>query len=293
MYRPVTSVCDSDPIYIVRLKDPPVAAYAGGIGGYPATAPAATAKTAAGALNKLGKAARNAAKQLWKKRPRLNVRGANVKTFVKFLKQQQKKVAQDVGVAAQKLIHRPNNDILKPDIIAPGVALWAAAPSPTLIDYDSYFRRLSGTSMATPHIAGIAALIIQQKPTWTPAQVMSAITTTASVRNNRGTPIRTQQKGQASPAGDRVATPWEMGSGHAKKEFRSIAVKPIRACNLNRASISVSKLQRSVTVTRRVTNVASEASTYESSVEFPPGVNVVVNPPSFTIQPDQTYDMGR
>ncbi|GJP42136.1 hypothetical protein CLOM_g1733 [Closterium sp. NIES-68] len=173
--------------------------------------------------------------------------------------------------------------------------------------------------MATPHIAGIAALIIQQKPTWTPAQVMSAITTTASVRNNRGTPIRTQQKGQASPAGDRVATPWEMGSGHvnpmsvldpgltydanateyknflaglnfnqAKKEFRSIAVKPIRACNLNRASISVSKLQRSVTVTRRVTNVASEASTYESSVEFPPGVNVVVNPPSFTIQPDQT-----
>ncbi|CAI5952262.1 unnamed protein product [Closterium sp. NIES-65] len=160
---------------------------------------------------------------------------------------------------------RPTNDILKPDIIAPGVQLWGAAPSPSLTDYDDYFKRLSGTSMATPHVAGIAALIIQQKPSWTPAQVMSAMMTTASVTNNKEALIRTMAKGrQSPPTGDRVANPWEIGAGHvnpmsvldpgltydsneteyrnflagvnmnqAKKEFRSMTVKAIRACNLN------------------------------------------------------------
>ncbi|CAI5534237.1 unnamed protein product [Closterium sp. Naga37s-1] len=160
---------------------------------------------------------------------------------------------------------RPTNDILKPDIIAPGVQLWGAAPSPSLTDYDDYFKRLSGTSMATPHVAGIAALIIQQKPSWTPAQIMSAMMTTASVTNNKEMLIRTMAKGcQSPPTGDRVANPWEIGAGHvnpmsvldpgltydsneteyrnflagvnmnqAKKEFRSMTVKAIRACNLN------------------------------------------------------------
>lgn len=51
------------------------------------------------------------------------------------------------------------------------------------------FALMSGTSMATPHIAGVAALIKQYNPSWTPSMIASAISTTASTYDNLGEPI--------------------------------------------------------------------------------------------------------
>ncbi|CAI5973461.1 unnamed protein product [Closterium sp. NIES-64] len=81
------------------------------------------------------------------------------------------------------------NAILKPDIIGPGVALFSAWVGSDVGDKGSY-AQLSGTSMATPHLAGIAALIMQKYPKWSPAQVMSAIMTTAITTNMAGTAIK-------------------------------------------------------------------------------------------------------
>src|SRR5207237_1005131 len=66
--------------------------------------------------------------------------------------------------------------LLKPDISAPG----AQVLSSTLPEFaGSPFMVLDGTSMATPHIAGSAALLLQRHPSWTPKQVKSALMSTA------------------------------------------------------------------------------------------------------------------
>jgi subtilisin family serine protease len=62
---------------------------------------------------------------------------------------------------------------LKPDVAAPGSEILSAAPG-------GQFTFLSGTSMSAPHVSGVVALLRRRHPTWTPAQLRSALVTTAS-----------------------------------------------------------------------------------------------------------------
>ncbi|MGG0177053.1 S8 family serine peptidase [Gottfriedia acidiceleris] len=73
---------------------------------------------------------------------------------------------------------------VKPDIVAPGVSVYSSYPeyvhSPEDgIDYSSAYARISGTSMASPHVAGIAALILQAHPEYKPSDVKEALQNTA------------------------------------------------------------------------------------------------------------------
>ena len=65
-------------------------------------------------------------------------------------------------------------DLLKPDVIAPGQDILAAV-SPSINGRD--FDLLSGTSMSAPHVAGVAALLMQKHPTWSPMMIKSALMT--------------------------------------------------------------------------------------------------------------------
>jgi subtilisin family serine protease len=92
-----------------------------------------------------------------------------------------------------------NSNVLKPDLLAPGSNIFAAALDRGASGNDTGVL-LSGTSMASPHVAGVAALVRAAHPDWSPAAVKSAIMTTASLVTNKGNPI--------------TGTPFDYGAGH-------------------------------------------------------------------------------
>ncbi|KAM0911217.1 hypothetical protein ACQ4PT_013605 [Festuca glaucescens] len=102
--------------------------------------------------------------------------------------------------------------ILKPDITAPGVDVIAAyseeVPATDLPFEDRRvpYNMISGTSMACPHVAGVAGLIKAKYPGWSPATIKSAIMTTASTVANDYSQFQDETGG--------AATPFSYGSGH-------------------------------------------------------------------------------
>ncbi|MFJ2890561.1 S8 family serine peptidase [Streptomyces sp. NPDC087305] len=72
---------------------------------------------------------------------------------------------------------RHGDNALKPDLSAPGVDILAARSQ--LVEGSGYYTSMSGTSMATPHVAGVAALLAQEHPDWTGAQLKDALMSTS------------------------------------------------------------------------------------------------------------------
>ncbi|KAM3369326.1 hypothetical protein ACQJBY_017304 [Aegilops geniculata] len=94
---------------------------------------------------------------------------------------------------------RQGPGVLKPDITGPGVNVLAAwpfqvgPPSAPVLPGPT-FNIISGTSMSTPHLAGIAALIKSKHPDWSPAAIKSAMMTTADITDRSGNPILNEQR---------------------------------------------------------------------------------------------------
>jgi subtilisin family serine protease len=76
-------------------------------------------------------------------------------------------------------------DDIKPDVVAPGVSIFSTVPeyinSPEEgEEYSTAYGRMSGTSMASPHTAGVAALILQNHPDYSPFDVKAALMNTSN-----------------------------------------------------------------------------------------------------------------
>ena len=83
----------------------------------------------------------------------------------------------EYGVVAPFSSRGPVGDlVMKPEMTAPGVQILSTVPYAN-VRYSSPtgYMAMSGTSMATPHVSGAAALIIQMHPDWTPEMVKSAL----------------------------------------------------------------------------------------------------------------------
>ncbi|MGW7264091.1 S8 family peptidase [Streptomyces sp. NPDC054842] len=82
---------------------------------------------------------------------------------------------------------------IKPDVTAPGVNITAAAAPGSVIDKEvgqnpAGYLSISGTSMATPHVAGAAAILKQQHPDWTYTELKGALT--GSAKGGKYTPFQ-------------------------------------------------------------------------------------------------------
>jgi subtilisin family serine protease len=77
---------------------------------------------------------------------------------------------------------------MKPDITAPGVEIIAARAAGTALGdpVNQWYTRLTGTSMATPHVAGAAAIMAQRWPSWTPARIKAVLMGTADPNPDLG-----------------------------------------------------------------------------------------------------------
>ncbi len=184
-----------------------------------------------------------------------------------------------------------SSDLLKPDIMGPGVDVLAAY-SP--FNFGKY-NFLSGTSMASPHLAGIGALMKQRHPSWTPMMIKSALMTTASQSLNVGgaipggafdygagqvVPTAAADPGLVYDSGFFDWLGFLCGTGQfASSSCASLQIDP---SDLNYPSITVGELAGSQTVTRTVTNVGP-AGTYTASVNAPAGIDVTVTPASLTL----------
>jgi hypothetical protein len=184
------------------------------------------------------------------------------------------------------------SDLLKPDLLAPGVDVLAAVAPPT--SGGELWGLMSGTSMATPHVAGLAALLLSKHPDWSPMAVKSALMTTASPNDNTGAPIQNDTGGAATPyatgAGqvdgkgmfdpglvyDAGAADWNAWVC-ASAPGTCPAVARSRA-DYNGASIAVGALVGKAVVHRTVTNVGDRKSTYSPKIVAPPGFKVLVSP---------------
>jgi hypothetical protein len=200
-------------------------------------------------------------------------------------------------------------DLLKPDVIAPGQDILAAV-SPAINGRD--FDLLSGTSMSSPHVAGLAALLKDLHPDWSPMMIKSALMTTGVDVLDGGTPpasetnpvlIFRQGAGHVRPNSaadpglvynsgfnDWLAFLCGTTTGVSASTCSSLsgAGYSLDPSNLNGASIAVGDLPGSQTITRKVTNVGGSPATYTSSVNGMAGFTVVVSPSFFSINPGQT-----
>ncbi|SNC73326.1 Putative cell wall-binding protein [Kytococcus aerolatus] len=194
-----------------------------------------------------------------------------------------------------------SGDVLKPDISAPGVGVLAASASPER--GADVFEYMSGTSMSSPHIAGLAALVKQANPSWTPMAVKSALMTSARDHASAASndpfatgagfvePRRMLNPGLVYDANQSDWFDFLAGQGATYSDGSPVSENPIDASDLNQASIAIGELLGDQTVTRTITNVSGRATTWEASFSGLEGVEATVSPSTVDLGPGESAEV--
>jgi subtilisin family serine protease len=188
---------------------------------------------------------------------------------------------------------------LKPDITAPGVQILAGnipiAGDPALGGGPAgeFFQAIQGTSMSAPHVAGSALLMRALHPDWTPAQIKSALMSTA-------------HQGVVKEDLTTAATPFDYGSGRVDltvagsagltldetaANMVALGDDPVNAVHLNLPSINAPVMPGELTTTRTVTNVTNQTQIYRVEVDSPADSQIRVTPRLFAVPSGMSRDL--
>lgn len=210
--------------------------------------------------------------------------------------------------------------ILKPDIVAPGVDVLAAvAPNIPFIEIGNYelvtdYALFSGTSMAAPHVAGVAALLKAIHRDWSPAAIRSAIMTTAYpvnfAENEIGVvpatpldfgaghidPNKAMDPGLIYDADFQDYVEFLCGLGYDEKQMKAVIRRNQWNCSQESTDLNYPSFAAVFTnettaknFSRVVKNVGAEDSIYRAVLEFPAGMNIRIEPS--TLKFTQKYQL--
>lgn len=236
-------------------------------------------------------------------------------------------VANQVAYFSSKGQTRASADLLKPDLTAPGYRIGAAGfgnqDDANLFWYHyadwervTTFTEMSGTSMAAPHVAGLAAVIKSAHPTWSPMAIKSALMTTGT--DIVGLSGFTTEVGMVSPTsldalrsggagyvhGDAAVDPglafdagpadWNAMLCGQKNLPPSVCtslgagITPMAVKDLNQASIRLGAMPGTQTVTRHITNVSAGQGSFTLSARGLEGFNASMSPATVSLAPGET-----
>ena len=179
----------------------------------------------------------------------------------------------------------PTGDWIKPDVTAPGIQVLAGmTPQPDQTTADNgppgnLYQAIAGTSMSSPHAAGVSALVKAVHPLWTPEEIKSALMTSAVqtvVKEDGITPAGPFDDGAGSIRADRAVNP-TLVFNETYSDFVAAGSDTLHRIDLNLASVDATTMSGSITTSRTAINVSGANQTLDANVTAPAGVTITVN----------------
>ncbi len=154
---------------------------------------------------------------------------------------------------------------LKPELVAPGLQVNAPWPG-------GGYARLSGTSMAAPHVAGAVALLLEGHPEWTPARLKGVL------------------MHHARDIGEDV---WTQGAGRLDVGAAARATAFVSPPQVHFGVVDATEAVWQRTETLSLTHTAATTQTFTLEAETgTPGLTATVSPATVTLAPDAVADLA-